>query len=160
MPSHNSGAQCPFCHPDIRDYAFFSNKGNLAIINIAPVLPGHSLIIPELHMASITVMRFDELCTFMETARKATLILMKAFGTDAFDWSVQEKPEAGQSIEHIHLHIVPRIKNDLDKPGDWYPMVHKNDKEIIDSLDRQKLDPGTLNKIVDRLRQVARNLGC
>jgi len=152
---YTAGSQCPFCHPDVRDYAFYENRGYLAIINIAPVLPGHSLVIPELHRASLTVLNTDEMCAFMETARKATIILMKAFDTDAFDWSVQEKAEAGQSIEHLHLHIVPRLKNDLDKPGDWYPLVHVNDEELIDGFNRRRLSLQEKEIIVGRLRKVA-----
>ena len=83
------------------------------------------------------------------------MILMKAFGTDAFDWSVQEKPEAGQSIEHLHMHIVPRLKDDLARPGDWYPLVHQNDEEIIDSTDRKRLSLQEREIIVGKLRKVA-----
>ncbi|MBN1157954.1 MAG: HIT domain-containing protein [Bacteroidales bacterium] len=153
-----SELQCPFCQPGIRRFIYYKNNGYLAVVNIAPVLPGHSLVIPEHHKTTITSLDAKELQLFMQTAQKATFILMKAFGTDAFDWSVQEKPEAGQSIEHLHMHIVPRLKNDLEKPGDWYPLVHKNDIEIIDSMNRPKLGFDELRKIVDKLKEVAGNM--
>jgi bis(5'-adenosyl)-triphosphatase len=149
---------CPFCDTGIAEYAYFKHRGFLAIINIAPVLPGHSLVIPEMHRTSLTSLDEEELCAFMEAARKATRILIKAFDTDAFDWSVQEKPEAGQSIEHLHLHIVPRIKDDLPRPGDWYPLVHENDEAIIDSADRKRLNSAEKEIIVEKLRKVADEL--
>ncbi|MBN2480689.1 MAG: HIT family protein [Bacteroidales bacterium] len=158
MKMKASGHQCPFCHPGIRKYIYYEADGYLAVVNIAPVLPGHSLIIPEHHKTSITSLDAKELQLFMQVAQKATYILMKAFGTDAFDWSVQEKPEAGQSIEHLHMHIVPRMKNDLEKPGDWYPLVHQNDHEIIDSMNRPELGPDDLKSIVDKLKEVAGNI--
>ena len=156
--THNQAVSCPFCHPGIHEYAFLEHKGFIAIINIAPVLPGHSLVIPKTHRMSITALDEKEICAFMETARKATLILLKAFDTDAFDWSVQEGPEAGQSIEHLHLHIVPRIKDDLPGPGDWYPLVHHNDQAVIDSADRKKLSSEEIETIVRTLRKVAEGL--
>lgn len=158
MKMKTSGYPCPFCQPGIQKYVYYAANGYLALVNIAPVLPGHSLIIPKQHITSLNHLNAKELQLFMGTAQKATHILMKAFNTEAFDWSIQEKPEAGQSIDHLHLHIVPRIKNDLKKPGDWYPLVHKNDGEIIDSMNRRKLPAKELKIIVDKLREVAGNI--
>ena len=73
----------------------------------------------------------------------------------AFDLSVQEKPEAGQTIEHLHLHIVPRLKDDMPKPGDWYPVIHTSDQMIMDDKNRKRLSDEDLGRIVGKLRRVA-----
>lgn len=127
----------------------------LAIYNIAPVLPGHSLIIPKNHITSFILLDKEQLTEFLETTRHAVRILLKAFNTDAFDLSVQEKPEAGQTIEHLHLHIVPRIKGDKPNPGDWYPVIHKNDQMIIDNEGRKRLPDEDIRTIVEKLKGVA-----
>ena len=129
-------------------------------MNIAPVLPGHSLVIPTRHVQSLLDLKENEIRQFFSTAVKATRILLKAFNTDAFDWSVQEKKEAGQSIEHLHLHIVPRIKSDLPDPGDWYPLLQKADRMIIDGLGRPALSKSEMEIIVNRLKDIAKNLEC
>jgi bis(5'-adenosyl)-triphosphatase len=147
---------CPFCNEAIRSSVFFETKDYLALFNIAPVLPGHSLIIPRLHYTSILQLTEAELAGFFLTARKALHILLQAFNTEAFDWSIQEKPEAGQSIEHLHLHIVPRVKDDLAHPGHWYPLVQKNDMDMIDSQNRPRLTSQEMKIIVEKLREVAR----
>ncbi len=149
---------CPFCDQQIKSSVFYRQGNTLAIYNIAPVLPGHSLIIPEKHITSLLDLNQEEMLEFFSTARATLQILMKAFHTDAFDWSVQEKPEAGQTIEHLHLHIVPRLKNDLKQPGEWYPLVQQNDTEIIDSLNRQRMSRETMQQIVRELRKTAREL--
>lgn len=130
----------------------------MAICNIAPVLPGHSLIIPAAHYTSVLELDEKALLAFFQTAQMASNILLKAFHTDAFDWSLQEKPEAGQTIEHLHLHIVPRLKADLPNPGDWYPLLQHNDKVIIDSLKRPRLDAEAMANIVKHLREIAGGL--
>jgi bis(5'-adenosyl)-triphosphatase len=155
MPSIQHKSNCPFCGPDVEASVFFDDGDFLAIYNIAPVLPGHSLVIPKAHKTSLLQLNDDEMFRYFITSRKALAILLKAFETDAFDWSIQEKPEAGQSIEHLHLHIVPRLKHDLPQPGDWYPLVHRNDKEIIDSTIRKKISPESLKTIITRLRNIA-----
>ncbi|HLO59688.1 MAG TPA: HIT family protein [Bacteroidales bacterium] len=146
---------CPFCSESVRQSAYYSNGEFIAIYNIAPVLPGHSLVIPATHYTSIMALDNTALNRFFETARTAVKILMKAFNTDSFDWSIQEKPEAGQTIEHLHLHIVPRLKGDLKRPGDWYPLLQDNDEVIIDSIERARLNPAAMEQIVTELKRIA-----
>lgn len=154
MPEVKS-PNCPFCSNEIQSSVFYTFGNNLVVYNIAPVLPGHSLVIPKRHITSVLELEKDEMTGFFQAARDAVKILMKAFDTDAFDWSLQEKPEAGQTIEHLHLHIVPRIKGDLKRPGDWYPLLQHNDGAIIDSIDRARLNPEALKQIVDELKMIA-----
>jgi bis(5'-adenosyl)-triphosphatase len=156
--TENNKAQfntCPFCNPQIRDCVFLESGNFLAVYNVAPVLPGHSMVIPVNHITSFMDLNKEQLIEFVEVTKQSLKILLKAFHTDAFDLSVQEKPEAGQTIEHLHLHIVPRIKYDLPKPGDWYTIIHKSDQMIIDSDNRTRLSDTEVLKIVEMLRKVA-----
>jgi bis(5'-adenosyl)-triphosphatase len=157
MPLDAPYPGCPFCSKSIQSSVFYETRDFMAVFNIAPVLPGHSLVIPRAHHTSILSLSVMEITDFFKTARTTLLILMKAFHTEAFDWSLQEKPEAGQTIEHLHLHIVPRVKNDLTLPGHWYPLVQRNDADMIDSLNRPRLTPEEMKIIVDNLKAVARN---
>jgi bis(5'-adenosyl)-triphosphatase len=155
MPPPEKNMDCPFCSDDAQTSVFYSQGDYLAMYNIAPVLPGHSLIIPRLHYESLLELNSKQLAEFFETARATLQILMKAFSTDAFDWSLQEKPEAGQTIAHLHLHIVPRIKDDLRHPGDWYPLIKNNDDSVIDSINRPRLNREALQQIVGELKKIA-----
>jgi bis(5'-adenosyl)-triphosphatase len=158
MPSPSPYRDCPFCSELIQSSVFYETRDFMTVFNIAPVLPGHSLVIPRAHHTSILSLTDAEITDFFKTARTALLILMKAFHTEAFDWSLQEKPEAGQTIEHLHLHIVPRAKNDLLSPGHWYPLVQRNDMDMIDSLNRPRLTTEEMKIIVDKLKEVASSM--
>jgi bis(5'-adenosyl)-triphosphatase len=149
---------CPFCHESIHSSVFYETRDFIALYNIAPILPGHSLVIPRAHHTSLLALSDESLFDFFKTARIALLILMKAFHTNAFDWSIQEKPEAGQTIEHLHLHIVPRIREDLIHPGHWYPLIHRNDMEIMDSENRPRLAAKELQVIIEKLKEAGRQL--
>jgi bis(5'-adenosyl)-triphosphatase len=146
---------CPFCSPEIRECVFLESDHFLAVYNIAPVLPGHSLIIPRDHITSFIDLSQQRRTEFLETTTQAIRILLRAFHTDAFDLSVQEKPEAGQTIEHLHLHIVPRLKGDMPSPGDWYPLIHKSDPMIMDDKNRNRLPHKDIRRIVEKLKEVA-----
>jgi bis(5'-adenosyl)-triphosphatase len=155
MTYHKQITVCPFCDASVQASVFYARGSFMAIYNIAPVLPGHSLVIPKKHVTSITDLTDNELSEFFITARTVLRILMNAFHTDSYDWSIQEKPEAGQTIDHLHLHIVPRLKGDLKHPGAWYPLLQRNDREIIDSLDRPRLNSESMSLIINELKQIA-----
>jgi hypothetical protein len=53
---------------------------------------------------------------------------------------------------------VPRKRNDLPEAGDWYPLVHQNDDDIIDSRSRPRLHVKDLHTIVEKLKETARSL--
>ena len=147
---------CPFCDKGESE-SFLRSANFLAIYNIAPVLPGHSLVIPKRHIESLFELTEDEVAEFMILGRKVATLLKKAVDTDAFDWAIQEKEEAGQSVPHLHMHVVPRKIGDLPKPGDWYQELEKSEQHI-DSPNRKRLKPEEMMKIVQQLRELAKRM--
>jgi len=148
---------CPFCTKR-KEEAFLSSENFVAIYNIAPVLPGHSLIIPKKHIESLFELTEEEAGEFMQLGRKVAKLLSHVFHTDAFDWAVQEKEAAGQSVPHLHMHVVPRKIGDLPNPGDWYQEIEKAEAHI-DSANRKKLKPEEMAQIVERLKVKAEEYG-
>lgn len=147
---------CPFCNSSVDDTIFANSEHFLAIYNHAPILPGHTLVIPREHICSILELSDPELSEMMVFTKDVTNLLLTAFKVDAFNWSVQEKEAAGQSVAHLHLHIVPRYPGDLPEPGDWYPKIKNNYKELLDSENRKKLTHDEMQRIVTRLRIFAK----
>lgn len=135
----NHKNKCPFCLPKACENAFAESENFLALYNIAPILPGHSLVVPKRHVSSLMDLDEDELCEFTCFGREMVRVLMEAFGVDSFNWTIQEREEAGQTIEHLHLHLLPRTPGDLPEPGDWYPRLRAQQSQVIDSDKRQRL---------------------
>lgn len=142
---------CPFCEYKIRDSTFCENDEFAAVYNIAPVVTGHSLVIPKRHIRSIMDLSDDDLSRLFLFCRNVVLILERAYKRHAFDWTVQDGEPAGQTVNHLHVHLIPRSIGDLPRPGDWYP-------RLIDSGDRQRLSPIQLVKTVEYLRRHAKSL--
>ena len=147
---------CVFCQPKTQGNQFMQSNDFLAIYNLSPILPGHSLVIPKWHATSLMDLSDSELSEITLFARDVVKVLMRAFHAAAFNWTIQEGAEAGQSVPHLHLHLIPREENDLPGPGNWYPLLKKNEEEIIDSESRPKLSPQEMTAIAERLRAEAK----
>ena len=146
---------CPLCSPKIRDHIFSESGAMMAIYNIAPILPGHSMIVPKRHVESIFKLNDEELVDLFRFSREITHLLMNVFGADGFDWSLQESEAAGQSVSHLHLHIIPRQTGDLKQPGDWYAMLEKQRHTLIDNPGRKKLSLEEMKNTVAYIQQHA-----
>lgn len=146
---------CPFCQEELAKKAFLADDNFLAVYNLAPILPGHSLVVPRRHAESLLDLTEDEVSGFFTFARKVTNLLTKAFDGEGFDWSLQDKEAAGQTVKHLHLHIVIRKTDDLKEIGDWYPLIEQSDNLMLDSSVRSKLDEKEYSLITDHLRKLS-----
>lgn len=138
-------SKCPFCAASIIEISFVESRHFCAIVNIAPILPGHSLIIPKRHVKSLLALDEHEVAEMVNLSRKAISLLMHEFKSEGFDWTIQEGEAAGQSVPHLHLHLIPRKHGDLPNAGDWYP-------RLIDNRDRPRLSHPEMKRIAQRLQ--------
>jgi bis(5'-adenosyl)-triphosphatase len=109
-------------------------------------LPGHSLVITKRHIKSFFGLKDIEVKELFKVIKKATKALMKVYDSDGFDLAIQEGEAAGQSIEHFHIHIIPRKKGDMKgDPSQWFVnllssglriMSEKDMKENVDKIKR------------------------
>lgn len=129
---------CPFCKRENQEMSFTESDNFIAIYNIAPILRGHSLVVPKRHVISLMDFSEIELAELVSFSRKVTQLLQFAFKSDGFDWSIQNGIDAGQTVSHFHLHIVIRSKLDLGGK-DWFKLVQENNQTLLDSSSRPKV---------------------
>ncbi len=146
-------ATCPFCHHSIEKYVFDSAEWFLALYNRAPIVPGHVLVVPRRHYQTLGELPGSQFSAFFEYAHYITQRLKKAFNAEAFNWSLQEGFVAGQTVMHLHLHIIVRQNDDLPAPGRWYAMLHPEAEHAPDSQHRALIDDTDLEKIIALLIQ-------
>ena len=78
--------------------------------------------------------------------------LLEIFKASGFDWTVQHGKEAGQTVPHLHFHIVPRRQGDLQSPGDWYSAFQGWVVKNLDSSLRSRLKIEELEIVASHLR--------
>ncbi len=80
------------------------------------VSPGHTLVIPRRHVSSFFDLTPDEVNACMELISEERVRLDKEFTPDGYNIGVNVGPAAGQSIFHVHIHLIPRYKGDVKNP--------------------------------------------
>jgi diadenosine tetraphosphate (Ap4A) HIT family hydrolase len=111
MPAEN----CPFCN--VADDRVITSKANaVAIADEFPVARGHSLVFPKKHVDSIFQLKPNELVELWQLVTVVREILSDRFDPDGFNIGVNDGEAAGQTIQHAHIHIIPRYKRDVTDP--------------------------------------------
>jgi diadenosine tetraphosphate (Ap4A) HIT family hydrolase len=107
---------CPFCNPDPERELLLESAIVYAIFDKYPVNKGHTLIIPKKHCDDYFELSFKEqsACWFM--LNKAKEILKNRFNPDGFTVGVNINEAAGQTVPHVHIHLIPRFKGDVKEP--------------------------------------------
>ena len=77
-----------------------------------PIVPGHALICPVRCVATIEELDEEELAAILQLRLSLKEALTSAFGAEGFHYAWNENDVAGQSVPHLHLHVIPRKKAD------------------------------------------------
>jgi bis(5'-adenosyl)-triphosphatase len=145
--------KCPFCSPLVEVASFAESENFRAVYNLAPILPGHILILPKKHHNSFIDVPENRITEMVIFSRRVIRVLQEVFNAKAFDWTIQDGKAAGQTIDHFHLHIIPRSEGDPLKPGEWYPEIKNKETELSDSFQREKLSSAEMKIIVNKLKK-------
>lgn len=81
-----------------------------------PVSPGHTLIIPKRHVGSFFDVTGDEREAMLALLDSAKLGLDAAFHPDGYNIGINDGEAAGQTVPHLHLHLIPRYAGDREDP--------------------------------------------
>jgi diadenosine tetraphosphate (Ap4A) HIT family hydrolase len=80
------------------------------------VSPGHTLVIPKRHVASFFDLTQDEVAACIDLINEERRRIDGEFNPDGYNIGVNVGPAAGQSILHVHIHVIPRYKGDVENP--------------------------------------------
>jgi len=81
-----------------------------------PASLGHTLVIPRRHVASFFELTTEEVAACMQLIQEEKKLLDDEFKPDGYNIGVNVGQAAGQSIFHVHIHIIPRYKGDVENP--------------------------------------------
>ena len=108
--------ECLFCRAESERDLIASTELSLAFYDGFPVSPGHTLIIPKRHVASFFDLTQNERKDMFDMVDVVKHILDERFHPDGYNIGVNVGEAAGQSIFHVHLHLIPRYFGDVPNP--------------------------------------------
>ncbi len=107
--------QCIFCRlvaGEIPSARVFEDELTLAFMDLGQVNPGHVLVASKRHAATLFELTADEAAALMRTAQRIALAVRAAFDPDGVMLLQANGAVAGQTVGHVHLHVVPRHAGD------------------------------------------------
>ncbi len=111
-------ANCPFCNPGTRRLIAHSETV-LAMFDVYPVSSGHALIIPRRHVEDYFDLKYGEKRDVWNMVELVKSLLDYTYRPDGYNIGINMAREAGQTVPHAHVHLIPRYKEgDVIKPRD------------------------------------------
>ena len=108
-------ADCVFCQLD-KSKPLFSNDLAVAIADGFPISSGHTLILPKRHFSSLFDATDDEISLLWELVAQARQYLLLKYAPDGFNIGINGGASAGQTVMHLHIHLIPRHSGDVADP--------------------------------------------
>jgi diadenosine tetraphosphate (Ap4A) HIT family hydrolase len=113
--SDNAGMTCPFCDLEERPIVA-GNAHAIAFRDGYPVNPGHTLVVTRRHVASNHEATDEERQAILELADDVRAALDAELHPDGYNLGINIGEAAGQTVMHLHLHVIPRFKGDVEDP--------------------------------------------
>ena len=107
--------ECPFCNID-PSAVILKNELCFAIFDKYPVNPGHVLVIPYRHVADYFELTKEEKIAAVELIDEVKKFLDREFSPDGYNVGVNVGKWAGQTVMHVHIHVIPRYRGDVEDP--------------------------------------------
>jgi histidine triad (HIT) family protein len=106
---------CLFCkiiNNELPALVIYENEEALAVLDIHPRAPGHSMVLPKMHVENILQLPDEKIAGVFKGVKAVTALLEQSLGPEGFTIGINHGRVSGQAIEHLHIHIIPRWSND------------------------------------------------
>ncbi|TSC60135.1 MAG: Hit-like protein involved in cell-cycle regulation [Parcubacteria group bacterium LiPW_15] len=106
---------CVFCKiggKEIPAEIVFENEESFAILDIHPVAPGHTMVIPKGHAQNLLDLPRAEVKPLFEDLKTVLHKISSALRPDGFTIGINQGSISGQVVDHLHIHIIPRFVGD------------------------------------------------
>ncbi len=114
------------------------DDGALAFLDVNPLADGHTVVIPTAHTGRVEELTPAQVEQLFRTVARVTGPVRRAVGAEATTIGINDGPASGQTIPHVHVHVVPRWSGDgggnvhlIFRPGERRPL-----KDVADAIRR------------------------
>lgn len=132
---------CIFCKilaGEIPSTTVYEDDDFKAILDVNPAARGHVIILPKRHAANIYELPDEDASKVMVVAKKIATAVRDAFHCDGVNILQNNGEAAGQTVFHLHVHVIPRFEGDTVNIG-WKPGDMPEDMDVIAKEIKDKL---------------------
>jgi len=122
---------------EVSRQAFYRTKLTYAIVNLKPIVPGHVLVIPTRPVRRLADLDAAEISSLFASVQQIGRVLEREYGADGLTVACQDGEAAGQSVPHVHVHVLPRrFRGDQfeRKNDDIYPTLEAAEAKLPGDL--------------------------
>ena len=103
---------CKFIKKEIATECVYEDDVVYAFLDNIPRSPGHTLVIPKIHAENILDMQKENVGPFFERVQIVVGMIKSSLAPDGFTLGINHGKWAGQAVDHVHFHIIPRWQGD------------------------------------------------
>ena len=107
--------ECPFCPMNTRR-VFYKDDLVVGFWDGFPVAPGHALLVTRRHVSSWFETTAEEQRAMLVAIEHAREAISRRHAPDGFNIGINDGAAAGQTVPHLHVHVIPRYAGDVDDP--------------------------------------------
>lgn len=108
---------CLFCNKeDSRNKIIIENDFCYARWDNFPVSPGHAEVVPKKHIESFFDLTDEEIIKINILIKELKNLIQEKYNPDAYNIGINDGEAAGRTIHHLHIHLIPRYKGDVENP--------------------------------------------
>lgn len=114
-----SSSDCKYCNPEYQssDRIVLENEHWIGNFDNHPVNPGHMKLVCKKHRNSFDELSDEEVVAFLNILREAKTLVDKKHTPDGWNIGINEGAAAGQTVFHLHIHLIPRYTGDVENPA-------------------------------------------
>jgi len=123
---------CVFCRivdGDLPSRTVYEDDDVLAFLDANPLAPGHTLVVPKAHHRRLRELSEEESAALFAAVHELMEPIEAAVDADGSNVGINDGPAAGQEVPHLHVHVVPRFRDDGGRP------IHAVAGEVPDLAD-------------------------
>lgn len=135
---------CIFCKivaGEMPGFKIYEDEHALAFLDIAPIRPGHTIVIIKKHYENMEDIPENDLFFLMKALKKVGKSIKDGLGVEGYNIFENNDPVAGQIVPHLHFHIIPR------KTGDGL--------QLFEIWDQRKYNEGEAENVAEKINAAA-----
>ncbi len=126
---------CLFCKivkGEIPCHKVYEDGNTLAFLDINPITKGHTVVIPKFHAETLLDLPDDLVAELFLAVKKITQNIKDKLNPDGFNIGINMRKVAGQAVDHLHIHILPRWQD--DGGGSVHTIIHNPPKQSLEEI--------------------------